>query len=216
MASLGEAHEPSRLALFYTAVRRFMAEPSSADTTQLLRAPGRKATAQALRQLTPRVYRELRRVAARLMQGGEARADPANRGPGARSVSAADGGRRCRLAGSRAFFRGRRGHDAAHPAGSALSPPNGSEACGRGAPLEIGDRIDPVQCKARELIALDDALEALAQWDPRKAQIVELRFFGGLSVKETAEVVRVSDADTVMRDWQMAKAWLKKELSAQA
>ena len=54
----------------------------------------------------------------------------------------------------------------------------------------------------RELIALDDALSTLAKVDPRKAQIVELRFFGGLSVEETAEVVKVS-CDTVMRDWKL-------------
>jgi RNA polymerase sigma factor (TIGR02999 family) len=65
--------------------------------------------------------------------------------------------------------------------------------------------------RARELIALDDALNTLAQVDPRKAQIVELRFFGGLSVAETAEVVKVS-ADTVMRDWKLARAWLLTEL----
>jgi RNA polymerase sigma-70 factor, ECF subfamily len=212
MASLGEAHEPSRLALFYTAVRRFMAEPSSADTTQLLRAWA-KGDAQALRQLTPRVYRELRRVAARLLQGEK---------PG-QTLQTADLVREAFLrlmAGADVDWQDRV-HFFAVAAGMMrrilLDRARRRTAAkrGRGAPLEIGDRIDPVQCKARELIALDDALEALAQWDPRKAQIVELRFFGGLSVKETAEVVRVSD-DTVMRDWQMAKAWLKKELSAQA
>jgi RNA polymerase sigma factor (sigma-70 family) len=62
------------------------------------------------------------------------------------------------------------------------------------------------------MIALDDALNTLAQVDPRKAQIVELRFFGGLTVEETAEVVKVS-GDTVMRDWKLAKAWLLTELS---
>ena len=62
---------------------------------------------------------------------------------------------------------------------------------------------------------MDDALETLAELDPRKARIVELRFFGGLSVKETAEVVQVS-GDTVMRDWQLARAWLRKELASQA
>jgi RNA polymerase sigma factor (sigma-70 family) len=61
-------------------------------------------------------------------------------------------------------------------------------------------------------VALDDALDALAEVDPRKARIVELRFFGGLSVKETAEVVKVS-SDTVMRDWKVARAWLLTELS---
>ena len=62
-----------------------------------------------------------------------------------------------------------------------------------------------------ELIALDDALKALAEVDPRKSQVVELRFFGGLSVEETAEVLKVS-TDTVLRDWRLAKLWLLREL----
>ena len=61
------------------------------------------------------------------------------------------------------------------------------------------------------MIALDDALNALARLDPRKVQVVEMRFFGGLSVEETAEVLKVS-AITVMRDWSTAKAWLYREL----
>lgn len=62
-----------------------------------------------------------------------------------------------------------------------------------------------------DLVALDDALDALATFDPRKAQVVEMRFFGGLSVEETAEALHVS-VDTVMRDWKLAKAWLLREL----
>jgi RNA polymerase sigma factor (TIGR02999 family) len=61
------------------------------------------------------------------------------------------------------------------------------------------------------LIALDDALNALAALDERKSRVVELRFFGGLSVDETAAVLKVSSI-TVMRDWAMAKAWLLREL----
>jgi RNA polymerase sigma factor (TIGR02999 family) len=62
------------------------------------------------------------------------------------------------------------------------------------------------------ILALDDALTALAELDPRKSQIVEMRFFGGLSVEETAEVLHIS-AITVMREWNKAKAWLYRELS---
>jgi RNA polymerase sigma factor (TIGR02999 family) len=62
-----------------------------------------------------------------------------------------------------------------------------------------------------DLVALDDALTALAAFDPRKAQVVEMRFFGGLSVEETAEALKVS-VDTVMRDWKLAKAWLLREI----
>jgi RNA polymerase sigma-70 factor, ECF subfamily len=66
----------------------------------------------------------------------------------------------------------------------------------------------------QELIALDDALNALAAFDLRKSQVVEMRFFGGLSVEETAEALHVS-ADTVMRDWRLAKVWLVRELSGE-
>jgi RNA polymerase sigma factor (TIGR02999 family) len=63
-----------------------------------------------------------------------------------------------------------------------------------------------------DLVALDDALNALAELDPRKAHVVEMRFFGGLSVEETAAVLSVSPV-TVMRDWSSAKAWLYRELT---
>jgi RNA polymerase sigma factor (TIGR02999 family) len=65
--------------------------------------------------------------------------------------------------------------------------------------------------RAAEVVALDDALGRLAEIDPRKSQLVELRFFGGLSIEETAEVLHVSPG-TVMRDWTLAKAWLRKEI----
>jgi RNA polymerase sigma factor (TIGR02999 family) len=74
---------------------------------------------------------------------------------------------------------------------------------------EIADRSQ----RSDELIALDDALLALAQLDPRKAEVVELRFFGGLSVEETAQVLLVSP-QTVMRDWKLARAWLMHELAS--
>ena len=64
----------------------------------------------------------------------------------------------------------------------------------------------------RDLAAIDDALHRLAALDTRKAQVVELRFFGGLSVKETAEVLKISP-ETVMRDWKFAKVWLLGELT---
>jgi len=66
--------------------------------------------------------------------------------------------------------------------------------------------------RAGDLVALDDAMNALARLDPRKAQVVEMRFFGGLNVEETADVLKVSTA-TVMRDWSTAKAWLYRELA---
>jgi DNA-directed RNA polymerase specialized sigma24 family protein len=63
----------------------------------------------------------------------------------------------------------------------------------------------------QDLVALDDALNALAKVDLRKSQVVEMRFFGGLSVEETATALHVSP-DTVMRDWRLAKVWLLREL----
>lgn len=63
-----------------------------------------------------------------------------------------------------------------------------------------------------DLVALDDALNALAEIDPRKERVIELRFFGGLSIEETAAVLQVSP-DTVMRDWRLARVWLLRELS---
>jgi RNA polymerase sigma factor (TIGR02999 family) len=62
-----------------------------------------------------------------------------------------------------------------------------------------------------DFVALDDALEALAIFDERKSRVIELRFFGGMSVEETASVLKVSP-DTVMRDWRLAKAWLQREM----
>jgi RNA polymerase sigma factor (TIGR02999 family) len=71
--------------------------------------------------------------------------------------------------------------------------------------------IDDSVGAAGALCALDDALEELAQLDPRRAQVIELRFFGGLSVEETAALLCVSP-HTVMRDWRLARAWLAREL----
>jgi RNA polymerase sigma factor (TIGR02999 family) len=65
--------------------------------------------------------------------------------------------------------------------------------------------------RSTDVIALNDALDALTALDPRKARVVELRFFGGLSVKETAETVGVSEK-TIQRDWEFAKAWLRREM----
>ncbi len=67
--------------------------------------------------------------------------------------------------------------------------------------------------RAADVVALDDALKSLAEIDPRQSQIVELRFFGGLSIEETAEVLAVSPG-TVMRDWTLAKAWLRRAITS--
>lgn len=72
--------------------------------------------------------------------------------------------------------------------------------------FEPGNRSDV------DIVALDDALETLAKMDPRKAKVVELRFFGGLNFEETAEVLKVSSI-TVQRDWSTARAWLHREMT---
>ena len=77
-------------------------------------------------------------------------------------------------------------------------------------PLE--ESLLGTRARGVEVLALDDALESLAKCYPRKARVVELRFFGGLSVDETAEFLRIAP-ETVLRDWNMAKAWLLRELS---
>lgn len=83
---------------------------------------------------------------------------------------------------------------------------------GGGAVRVTFDETLPVaNARGQDLVALDDALQALAKFDERKSRVVELRYFGGLSVEETAEVLQVS-SDTVMRDWKLAKAWLLREI----
>ncbi len=187
-----------------------MANSSIADTTQLLRAWA-DGDSQALQQLTPRVYRELRRVAAHLLQ---------NERPG-HSLQSADLVHEVylKLVNARELDWQHRAHffaiastlmrrillDRARRKGA-------EKRGGKAQPLDLTQTLDVAQVQARELVALDDALDSLAEMDPRKARIVELRFFGGLSVKETAEVVKVS-SETVMRDWKLARAWLLTELS---
>ena len=88
----------------------------------------------------------------------------------------------------------------------------GSQKRGEGAVSVTFDEGLPVAVEpAMDLVALDDALKTLAAVDERKSRMIELRFFGGLSVEETANVLSVSP-ETVMRDWKLAKAWLLREL----
>ena len=78
--------------------------------------------------------------------------------------------------------------------------------------LDFDEALAATKQPGTDLVALDDALSALTAIDPRKGQVVELRFFGGLSVKETADVLKISP-ETVQRDWKLAKSWLRRELS---
>jgi len=81
-------------------------------------------------------------------------------------------------------------------------------------PVELDEAMIVSPERSAEVVALDEGLKGLEQFDSRKSRIVELRFFGGLSIEETAKVLGVSPG-TVMRDWTLAKAWLKKEIDSQ-
>jgi RNA polymerase sigma factor (TIGR02999 family) len=88
----------------------------------------------------------------------------------------------------------------------------GYQKRGGGAPvLPLDEALDVPAGRTEDLAAVDEALEALAKIDARKAQVVEMRFFGGLTLEETAEALHVS-RDTVKRDWKMSKLWLLREL----
>jgi RNA polymerase sigma factor (TIGR02999 family) len=82
---------------------------------------------------------------------------------------------------------------------------------GQARQIPFDERLAPRGGRQDELLALDEALNRLAETRPRRSQVVELRVFGGLTVEESAEVLHVS-AETVMRDWRFAKAWLTREL----
>ena len=86
---------------------------------------------------------------------------------------------------------------------------------GSGVRVSLGEATVAVKGQDLDVVALDEALERLAQIDDQQSRVVELRFFSGLSVEETAEVMGISKA-TVKRDWSMAKAWLHRELSGDA
>jgi RNA polymerase sigma factor (TIGR02999 family) len=83
---------------------------------------------------------------------------------------------------------------------------------GRAQHVSLDEAATASADRSEDLVALDDALQALARYDPRKCQIVELRFFGGLSINETAEAMRLSPI-TVIREWNKARAWLYQELN---
>lgn len=95
-----------------------------------------------------------------------------------------------------------------------LARAEGSQKRGGGYVAVTLDEASATSKVTTDLIALDDALAALGKIDPRKSQVVELRFFGGLSVEETAEFLKVS-SQTVLRDWRLAKSWLLREMHAE-
>jgi RNA polymerase sigma-70 factor, ECF subfamily len=81
--------------------------------------------------------------------------------------------------------------------------------------LSLDELLDEQAPRDRELVAIDDALSELARMDERKSRVIELRFFGGLSVEETAAVLKISP-QSVMRDWKLAKAWMALQLGGKA
>ena len=90
----------------------------------------------------------------------------------------------------------------------------GSAKRGGGTPrVNLDDVPNLASGRDREIVAIDDALKLLSEMDPRKGRVIELRFFGGLTVEETAEVLKLSP-QSVMRDWKLAKAWLIREMSS--
>jgi len=174
-----------------------MTASSSHTVTQLLRA-WRQGDAAALDRLVPVVYQKLRRLARHYMAGQR----PGHTLQATALVNEAY----MRLVDCEQVNWKDRAHFFAISA-RMMRRKRGAGA--RETSLDEGVIASPQ--RGQDLVALDDALQALAAEYPRQAQVVELRFFGGLNVEETAEVLHVS-AITVMRDWQLAKVWLAREL----
>src|ERR1700680_4683365 len=183
--------------------------PSTKDVTQLLQAWS-QGQDPALEELVPLVHQELRRLARRYMFGER----PGHTLQATALVNEAY----LRLVNSRQVNWQNRAHFFAISA-QLMRRILVDAACARGyqkrgggvAKVTLDERLMGPQEKGKDLVALDDALKTLAGVDPRKCKVVELRFFGGLSVEETAEVLKVSP-DTVLRDWRLAKAWLAREM----
>ncbi len=184
--------------------------PSPQQVTQLLQAWSRGEDA-ALQELLPLVHQELHRLARRYMFGER---------PGRTlQTTALVNEAYLRLLGSRKVNWQDRAHFFAISAQLMrrilvdFARERISQKRGGGVQKIVFDEaLMGLPERGRDLVALDDALNVLAGVDPRKSKVVELRYFGGLSVEETAEVLKVSP-DTVLRDWRLAKAWLKREMS---
>jgi RNA polymerase sigma-70 factor, ECF subfamily len=186
-----------------------LARSPDVDITGLLKAWASGNTS-ALEQLTPVVYDELRRIARHYMR---------QRLPQTLQTTALVNEAYLRLVGA----EGLRWQDRAHFFAVAaqmmrrilVDAARARVAVKRNAGASrvtfCEDIAIPVG-RDRNLVALDDALTALARLDARKARVVELRFFGGLSVEETAEVLHISP-QSVMRDWRLAKPWLAREVA---
>jgi len=187
-----------------------MGEAKCSETTQLLRAWA-GGDRGALEQLTPRVYDELRRIAGHFMRDeGSAKTMQTTALVHEAylkliDVTNVDWQHRAHFfAVSAQIMR----HILLDRARRRVAAKRGGAA----PRVNLDEVPDLGSSRARELIALDDALNALGKMDLRKARVIEMRFFGGLSIEETASVLEVSP-DTVKRDWKLARAWLLAELN---
>lgn len=187
-----------------------MGPPLTHEITQLLRA-WTAGDEQALEKLTPLVYQQLHRVAQRCMAG--------ERQGHTLQTTALVNEVYLRLVDCEQIRWQDRAHFFAVSAQLMrrilidFARSRGYQKRGGGAPhLSLDEAPSVCQEPDTNLVALDDAMKALAAVDERKSKVVELRFFGGLNVQETAEVLSVSP-DTVVRDWRLAKVWLLRELS---
>ena len=186
--------------------------PSQAVTKLLLAWSGGEDA--ALERLVPLVYRELRQIARRYMYG--------ERASHTLQATALVNEAYLRLIDCRRVRWQNRAHFFAISAQlmrrilvDQARARNYQKRGGGQQELTLDEGLVVSPRRGRDIIALDGALEALSANDARKARVVELRFFGGLSVEETAEVLKVSQ-ETVLRDWRMAKAWLARELGRAA
>lgn len=187
-----------------------MAQPPTHEVTQLLLAwSGGDET--ALEKLTPLVYRELHRLAQRYMSR--------ERQEHTLQTTALVNELYLRLVDSNQMRWQNRAHFFAVSAQLMrhilVDFARSRKNIKRGGEIVKVSLDEAPQISAEQdpnLIALDEALDVLAAVDPRKAQVIELRFFGGLSIEEAAEVLEISP-DTVMRDWRLAKLWLLRELA---
>jgi RNA polymerase sigma factor (TIGR02999 family) len=190
-----------------------MAQPSGHEVTQLLRAWS-EGDSTALEKLIPLVYQELHRLARIYMvqerPGHTLQATALVHEAYVRLVDTdhPDFENRVHFFGACAQVMRRILVDWARSR-------QAQKRWGEVPPLDLDRGLEMGEEVGRELVALDDALKSLSAQDPRKCQVVELRFFGGLSVEEAATVLKVSPK-TVKRDWNLARAWLARELQSNA
>jgi RNA polymerase sigma factor (TIGR02999 family) len=186
-------------------------DPGKAEDVSTLLAAWSEGDEEALKRLVPAVYPEIRRIA-RQHLGRYARDHTLQSAALANEVY-------LKLIHSEGIHCESRTHffalcaqmirrilvDHARRAGSA-------KRGGDVVQVELEEALIGIRARGVEVLALDQALAELAKIDPRKVQVVELRFFGGLTIEETAEVLRISP-ETVRRDWKMARTWLFRELN---